>query len=932
MEFVLIGNSFKKGCPGTLRVSILLIVILCLLIVFPTSQSAAQSVQLTPEQQQMLDQLPPAQRQQALQALKQLNRQQSDDADDTEDGEDLSRLLQDGEQQPDELGETPEEPEAEGGTRLVINLDPKFDLSRQQTRTLQDDAALQGIQGSHYYELDESGILVLPGLSSIPLLGLTAESIEQRLGAEPSLSMFDVEASILDTESIGADALEPFGYEVFESTVSRFEPVTTGPVPPDYVLGPGDSIRVQLFGNVNGIYEFEVTRDGILNLPELGPVTVAGLPFSEFRADLNERVQEMLIGTQVSVTMGRLRTIQVFVLGDANRPGSYIVSSLATISSALYQSGGFSEIGSLRNIQLKRQGELIATLDLYDLLLNGDTSGDRRLQSGDVIFIPPVGSTVGVGGAVRRPAIYELRGNTSVAEVIRYAGGLLPEAFPSAARLERINASRERVVISVDADSADGAAMGVTGGDILFVPEVLADLNDSVILAGHVQRPGPYQWRAGMHLTDLIPAALDLIPGADADYVLVRREDDVTRRVHVISAKLSEAWREPGSPENVALQARDTIHVFSLAFGRQRVIAPILEELQLQSSFGEPFSQVQLAGRVRASGTYPLEPGMRVSDLIRAGGNLSEAAFTLDAELTRYAVIDNEYRATDVIDVNLDAILRGIASADLALSAHDHLSISTIPEWDSEWMVLLEGEVKFPGEYRVRRGESLRQVLERAGGLTDEAFPAGSIFLRESLRQREQEQIDLLARRLEADLVSLSLQTADTSGAETLSTGRVLLEQLRATEAVGRLVIDLDALAARAPADELVDDVDLRDGDRLLVPAQSQVVTVIGEVQQSTSHLYQRGLSRDDYLEMSGGITRRADKKLIYVVRASGAVVTARRSRWFGRRGDTEMRPGDTIVAPLETDRVRPLTFWTQVTQILYQAAIAVAAVQTFNN
>jgi protein involved in polysaccharide export with SLBB domain len=357
-----------------------------------------------------------------------------------------------------------------------------------------------------------------------------------------------------------------------------------------------------------------------------------------------------------------------------------------------------------------------------------------------------------------------------------------------------------------------------------------------------------------------------------------------------------------------------------------------MEELQLQSSFGEPYSAVQVAGRVRASGTYPLEPGMRVSDLIRAGGNLSEEAYTLEAELTRYEVVDNEYRATDVFDIDLDAILRGFDAADLVLQAHDHLGISTIPMWNSEWSVTLEGEIRFPGEYRIRRGETLRQVLDRAGGLTNEAFSAGSIFLRQSLRQREQEQIDLLARRLEADLISLSLQTADSGGADTLSTGRALLDQLRSAEPVGRLVIDLEQLAARASGEELVDDVELRNGDRLLVPTQSQVVTVIGEVQQNTSHLFQAGLSRDDYIEMSGGVTRRADRKHIYVVRASGAVVTGRRSRWFGSRGDTDMRPGDTIVAPLDTDRMRPLTFWTQVTQILYQSALAVAAIQTFND
>ena len=223
-------------------------------------------------------------------------------------------------------------------------------------------------------------------------------------------------------------------------------------------------------------------------------------------------------------------------------------------------------------------------------------------------------------------------------------------------------------------------------------------------------------------------------------------------------------------------------------------------------------------------------------------------------------------------------------------------------------------------------------MVERAGGLTDAAFPEGAIFLREMLRQREQEQIDALARRLEADIATLSLEARDTSGAQTLETGESLLRQLREVDAVGRLVIDLEQLAARTTAAELVNDVELRNGDRLLVPKQSQEVTVLGETQQNTSHLFQAGLSRDDYIDMSGGLTRRADKRRIYVVRASGAVVAGNRSRWFGRRQGADLRPGDTVVVPLDTDRIRPLTFWTNVTQILYQSALAVAAIQTFSD
>lgn len=924
-----------RNCsPAMTGVRVLLVIVGLLMLPGWHTIVHAQAIELTPEQRRMLNQLPPSQRRQAQQALEELNRQRSGSRPQTGISEDLSTMPQP--PSPDAaaaqgIAAVPEEPRAEAQSRLIISFQPRDDLSRQETAELEEDLALQQIRGSNYYALDESGVLALPGLPDIPLLGLRARDIEQRLGAEDALSVFDIRVSILDEEATGAAALEPYGYEVFEPSDSGFEPVTTGPVPPDYVLGPGDTVRIQFFGNVNRTEDLEVSRDGELNLPELGPMSVAGQQFSAFREDLNRRVQEMLIGTQLSVSMGQLRTIRIFVMGDANRPGSYVVSSLATISSALYYSRGISEIGSLRNIQLKRGGKVVTTLDLYDFLLRGDTSEDYRLQPGDVIFVPPIGETIGVAGAVRRPAIYELKGAATVEDAISLAGGMLPEAFPGAARLERISDERERTVVSLDAGSAQGASTPLRSGDTLTIPKVLQEYSDSVVLEGHVQRPGPYEWRPGMRLADLLPSAQHLKPGADTNYVLIRREDPVSREVEAVSASLRSAWRDPASQENVRLQPRDTIHVFDLAFGRQRVISPILEELELQARRGEPHKVVNVTGQVRAPGSYPLEPEMRVSDLIRAGGDLTEAAYTLQAELTRYEIIGEEHRAAEVIEIDLDSVLEGDAEADLLLSEHDYLRIDSIPHWDSEWTVSLEGEILYPGEYRIRRGETLKQVLDRAGGLTIEAFPEGAVFLRESLREREQEQIDALVRRLETDLASLSLQMVETSGSDTLSTGRALLNQLRETEAVGRLVINLEDIVADN-ADAQRTGVQLRDGDRLLVPKRSQVVTVIGEVQQSTSHLFGPNLSRDDYLDMSGGTTRRADEKLIYVVRANGAVVTGGRSRWFGRSSGTDIRPGDTIVVPLETDRIRPLTFWGSVTQILYQGAIAISAIRTFDN
>ncbi len=893
----------------------------CLLASAP---AVGQSVSLNEEQRQMLNQLPPAERQQAMQALMGGNASAADP------GATLNEQIDNS-----SAGATlmaPEPLRARPGSLLVIDFQPRASLTDIEMESLQDDLVLRGLTGSNTYVLTDSAVLRLPGAHSIPLRGLTEDDIERRLGADPLLSVFDVDVRILDYEPIGADALQPFGYDIFDSQAGGLDAPSSGPVPPDYVLGPGDSVRVQLFGNVNGIYEFEVTRDGILNLPEIGPVTVAGLPFSEFRQDVSERVNEMLIGTQVSVTMGQLRTMRVFVLGDVNRPGSFVVDSLSTISSVLYRAGGVSPIGSLRNIQLKRNGRLVSRLDIYDLLLNGDTSGDVRLQPGDVIFVAPIGPQVSVDGAVNRPAIYETRGDTSVRSVIRMAGGFKADAYAEGARVERIDSARGRVVEGVDAASDAAAQFAVRDGDVLIVPKILPEFEDIVTLMGHAYRNGPYQWHNGMRLLDLISSRKDLKAGSDANYLLIRRESGDSREVSIVSANLSAALANPGSEDNVRLHPRDTVYVFDQAYGRQQVINPILDELRLQARSGRPFPQVSVTGQVRAPGEYPLETGMRVSDLVRAGGDLSEQAYTLRAEVARYDLNSDRGREGTIIDIDLAAILRGDTAADLVLREHDNLRISRVPEWDALSTIQLQGEVKFPGTYRFRRGETLSDILQRAGGLTEQAFPQGSVFLRQSLRQREQERIDMLARRLESDLTSVALADEETDAQETLATGERMLAQLRETEAVGRLVIDLELITSHGGSADVIGDVELRDGDQLLVPVMSQEVTVIGETQQNVSHLYQPGLSRQDYIDMSGGLTRRADKKLIYVVRASGAVISGGNSRWFGRGDSVEILPGDTIVVPMDTHRVRPLTLWANVTQILYQAAIAVAAVRSFDD
>ena len=432
-----------------------------ILLALISSIAFAQTIQLSPEQQLMLDQLPPAQRQQAMDALRQMQSQQTAPTQQTI-NEMLTRpeAWDTGDAEPEKRDE---EPRAESRSRIILTFDPDEELTPVELQELDEDPIMQRLMGSHLFVLDDLGVLSLQGLNLIPLLGLTEEDIVRRLEAEPYLRTLSIDARILGQEPIGVEALEPFGYDAFEPREAIFEPPTSGPVPSDYVLGPGDSVRVQLFGNVNGIYEYEVTRDGILNLPEIGPVTVAGIPFSEFRKDLNERVKQMLIGTQVSVTMGQLRTIRVFVLGDANQPGSYVVSGLASIAGALYRGGGVSEVGSLRNIQLKRNGRVVETLDLYDLLLKGDTSSDTRLQPGDVVFVPPLGDTISIAGAVKRPAIYEITGRATIADAVRLAGGLAADADASGAVLERIDGDRQTVSVDSVRRSASKHAASEQG-------------------------------------------------------------------------------------------------------------------------------------------------------------------------------------------------------------------------------------------------------------------------------------------------------------------------------------------------------------------------------------------------------------------------------------------------------------------------------------
>ena len=787
------------------------------------------------------------------------------------------------------------------------------------------------------YKLNRFGVLEIPGLPSIPLAGLTAEEATRRLSADPDLRDYTVKLTLLRLEPLDDEGAKPFGYDLFQGVPSTFAPVKDIQVPIDYVVGPGDTFNIQLYGNETASYSLTVGRDGQIKFPKLGPISVSGMGFDAARAALEHRVAQQLIGTQVSVTMGDLRSIRVFVLGEAEKPGSYTVSGLSTMTNALFVSGGVKTVGSLRNIELKRNGHLVSVLDLYDLLLHGDTSGDHQLMPGDVIFIPPIGPTVTVYGAVRRPAVYELKKEKTAEQLVEIAGGLSPDADAGLAQLERIEASRLREMLNINLNTSAGRDTEISNGDKLRVPPIRPTLENSVELSGYVFRPGAFQYRAGLRLTDVLSSFDELRPNADRHYVVIRRVVPPEEKIEVISADLERALSARGSAADPQLRPRDRIIVFDLTANRARTVAPIIDDLKLQASAISPAHVVVIFGEVRAPGAYPLEPAMHVSDLIRAGGSLDDSAYTGEAELNRYEVVDGKERQTALLEVNLAAIRHNEPGADLELKPYDTLVIKKTPQWETPGTIVLAGEVRHPGRYPIQHGETLSSVMRRAGGFTDIAFDEAAVFIREELKQREKEQLEILSNRLQSDLAALSLEAVATSAVtngsggggagagQALAIGQQLIQQLRNTKPVGRLVIDVDKVMNGRPGGP--GDVLLRNGDMLLIPKKTQEVTVLGEVQGPTSHIYRVGLSRDDYIAQSGGTTQKADRKRIYIVRANGDVVTSGRSGWFRRSQSIPVRPGDTIVVPLDTERVAPLPLWTAITTIIYNLSIGLLAI-----
>lgn len=755
------------------------------------------------------------------------------------------------------------------------------------------------------------------------------------------------------------NTVKPFGYELFAGEPTTFMPSETSAVPDTYLVGRGDQLLINFYGKESASFEVIVDREGRISIPDLSPVQVAGLTFSEVKQLIKLKVEQEVIGVKAFVSLGQLRSMRILVLGEAYKPGSYSVSSLTTVSHALFVSGGVSDIASLRNIQVKRAGKVVANFDLYDLLIHGDSSNDIILKPGDVVFVPSVGAQVKVEGLVKRPAIFELKKGETAKELLAMAGGLKPGAYTKNALVERFNNNRKEV-LTVDF-SANKINYIPQDGDRIRFNTISAQYKNSVNLVGAVVRPGSYQWHQGKRISDVLKSVRgDLLSQADLSYGLVVREININGDIEVHQFDVALAIIK-NSENDLILNANDKILIFSefeekrdekltlaatgsgtkkdttieqaasqagdsnqlsaasyTPYSRNNLLAPIIKKLKRQASTQQAIQLVEVNGSVTYPGVYPLTVDAEAADLITAAGGLLESAYTKQAEITR--MVNGDASNVEHINIDLAQVLSGNAQG-LKLQSKDSLNIFTIPNWQENVKVTLKGELLFPGTYTIRRGETLTDLLNRAGGFTNFAEQKAAVFIRQSVKQQEQQQLARLATELRRDVASKSFQDSVSSSALSYDEMNKLLNDLASVEAVGRLVIDLPLIANNQQ------NLVLQDGDALYVPSKRDSISVVGEVNYATTHLYKAGVSVDDYLKLSGGLKERADDDRIYIIKANGSVKIPNTGNWFAVNNSEQLEAGDTIVVPMDAGHMDKLTLWSTATQILYQLGVAVAAI-----
>lgn len=686
-------------------------------------------------------------------------------------------------------------------------------------------------------------------------------------------------------ESSTGRSLPLFGFNLFSGRT--FPSLQNVPVPADYVIGPGDEIALKIWGMVEAEAPLQVDRNGQIAIPRVGMVTVAGLKSSQLESALRAQVSKYLKNFQLSATMGRLRSIQVFVVGHANKPGAYTVSSLSSLVSVLFESGGPAADGTMRKVQLKRDGRVISTIDLYKFIAQGEKSADTYLLPGDVIVIPPAGPRVAMIGALGTPAIYELSGGEeSLAQVLAYGGGMLSLTTPHKVLIERINANQVNAPRSVIERALDesGLKSTVKDGDVVTLFKIGQAFSNAVTLRGNVAMPLRYGHKPGMRVSDLIPEREALI---QSDY-----------------------------------------------YARKNIL------VQFEKS-----SSVTDAAEKGKDGT----PARASSAKVSAERQINDVKNLLEEINWDYAAIeriDTKDVRTLLIPFNLSKAIRDKdPDHNLELQPGDVVTIfgvndMPVPLAKRTQFVRISGEVKVPGFYQIHPGETLTQVLARAGGLTEQAYAYATELTRDKTREQQQANLDKAIRRLETDIAGqavTTLQTAASADAGAalqaqIAAQKQLLARMQNIKASGRIALEMNPERPDFP------DLPLEDGDTIMVPTRPGFVSVFGAVLAENAFIHRSGATVEDYLERAG-LLREADVDAALILRADGSVEgNAAHRRWFGGGGFMKkaLNPGDAVFVPEQFDRRSSYSQFIQGakdwTTIFYQFGLGAAAIKTIRN
>jgi len=781
-----------------------------------------------------------------------------------------------------------------------------------------------GEKGGSLLPLGEVAPPPVPGKEGVPAKEGTA--VGESLGTAETAGMSPLEQSMSADEAAGTMRPQPFrlgkmtqfGYSFFKMSTA-FAPVVDVPVGPDYVIGPGDTLVLTASGSLEGTFPLEVNRSGEVILPKVGAVRVWGVSFGKIPELLKANLSQAYRNVQVSVTMGKLRLMKVYLVGEVGSPGDYNISALSTVINALAAAGGPTRSGSLRTIQVKREGKIVETIDLYDFFLRGDKSRDIRLQPGDTIYVPIIGKVAGIGGNVKRPGIYELKSETSLKELLELAGGFKPSGYLNRLQISRLEAHDKKVVadFKLDPKLTEKELAEMTAGiaiqdlDVVKIFPIDFTIRNNVMLDGYVLRPGSYSLKPGMRVKDLIGED-NLLPESYPDTIEITRLIPPDFHPEKIFVSLERAM-QGNEQDNILLTEFDIVRIFS--------------RWEMQE-----MPRVRIGGEVQKPGDYRLMEKMTLRDLVLGAGNVRKTASLKSAEITRNT-IGKEGVKSHIFNIDLDEALKGNPKDNIILKDMDEVVVRRIPEWkeETERYATLRGEVLYPGTYPILKGEKLSSLIRRAGGYTDKAYLKAARFTRKSVAELQQKRMDeIIARseqeiaRKQQELASVAASKEELEATKTALSGMMAsLEKLKQAKALGRISLAL------APLEELQGspyDLVLQGGDALEIPQSTNSIMVAGEVYNPTTVIQLPDRDVAFYLRKAGGPTTNADESEMYVIRADGTVVSKREMKSFlffnGFMG-MPLDAGDTVVVPQELEKIAWMREIKDIAFIIGQVALA---------